>query len=347
MRKNSFAGIFFLVLLLGACQPVGTGSPASGMQSLLLTQEAKPGSFMNIETGINDNTEVRVLESAEYEVVERFQIVNHGPGSPSKHNLWAALIRDIPPYQQVMEMSISTQEYQTFEDEYGNLIAEFDLSGLAPEKSVVVEIRYLIAVNQLAYDLTKCEGDLPTDFTNPELYIESNNPQIRSLSTDLSEGKTNPCEQVRAFYDYVGDHLVHTYNGRDWGAQAALGEMGADCSEYADLMIALSRAAGIPARYLEGLLYLEPATEALARSEHAWLEVYLPNVGWTPMDPTLGRSLGLRGKYFAANNPDHIIVTSGRNPSALRGASYYTHIYWPGPSAEIKIEDFGWQIKPR
>ena len=64
------------------------------------------------------------------------------------------------------------------------------------------------------------------------------------------------------------------------------------------------------------------------------------------MDPTLGRSLLLRDKYFAANIPDHIIVTRGRNPSALRGASYYTHLYWPGPSAEIKIEDFGWQITP-
>jgi transglutaminase-like putative cysteine protease len=111
-------------------------------------------------------------------------------------------------------------------------------------------------------------------------------------------------------------------------------------------MIALSRAAGIPARYLEGVLYLEPATEALARREHAWLEVYLPDIGWTTMDPTMGRSLGMRDKYFAANSPDHIIVTRGRNPSALRGASYFTHIYWPGPSAEIKIEEFGWQITP-
>lgn len=336
-----------LAILLGACQPGGKQSPASGLQSLLLTQQSKPSDFLNNETGFSQSNAVSVLESAQYEVVERFQISNHGPGSPSKHNLWAALIRDIPPYQQVLEMSISAPEYQTFDDEYGNLIAEFDLSGLAPGENLIVEIRYLIAVNWLAYDLTKCEVDLPATFTNPELYIESNNPQIRSLAAELAEGKINPCEQVRAFYNYIGDRLIYTYNGRDWGAQAALGEMGADCSEYSDLMIALSRAAGIPARYLEGLLYLEPATEALARSEHAWLEVYLPNIGWTPMDPTLGRSLGLREKYFAANNPDHIIVTRGRTPSALRGASYYTHIYWPGPSAEIKIEDFGWQIKPR
>lgn len=341
MRKTILAGLWALALLLTACQSGDRGAATAG-----LPPATSPPSESGQETGPGLSSAVRVLDSAEYEIVEHFLITNHGPGSPSGHNLWAALIQTLPPYQEVTEMSISAQEYRTFEDENGNLIAEFDLSGLPPGESIRLDIRYQVKVNRLAYDLTKCEGDLPTTFTSPELYIESNNPQIRALSAELSHGQSSPCEQVRAFYNHVGDHLVYTYNGRDWGAQAALGEMGADCSEYASLMIALTRAAGIPARYLEGVLYLDPATEALARREHAWLEVYLPSIGWTPVDPTLGRSQSLREKYFASNSPDHIIVTRGRNPSALRGASYFTHIYWPGPSAEIKIEEFGWQITP-
>lgn len=335
MRKIFLAGLWALALILSACQSSNpTGAPAG--------PEPKPSTSAEADL----SAAIRVLESTEYEIIEHFQIANHGPGTPTKHNLWAALIQDVPPYQEVLEMSISTPGYQTFEDEYGNLIAEFDLSGLTPGESLSLEIRYKIKVNHLAYDLSKCDGELPTTFTSPELYIESNNPQIRLLADGLSNGKANPCEQARAFYNYVADNLVYTFNGRDWGAQAALGEMGADCSEYASLTIALARAAGIPARYLEGVLYLEPGTADLARREHAWLEVYLPNIGWAPLDPTLGRSLGLREKYFAANIPDHILVTLGRNPSALRGASYYTHIYWPGPSAEIKIEQFSWQITP-
>lgn len=329
MHKTLLIGLWAL-LLLTACQATST--------------QPGPGSLSGGETSFELSPAVRVLDSTDYEVIQHLKITNHGPGSPSKHNLWAAVIRDLPPYQQVLERSILAQNYRTFEDEYGNLIAEFDLSGLSPGESVTVEIRYKVKVNHVAYDLTECEGTLPTTDTSPELYIESNNPQIRSLAADLARGKSNPCEQVRAFYDYIGENLVYTYNGRDWGAQAALGEMGADCSEYASLMIALSRAAGIPARYLEGVLFIEPVTEALARREHAWLEVYLPNIGWTPMDPTMGRSLSLRENYFASNSPDHIIVTRGRNPSALRGASYYSHIYWPGPSTVIKVEEFGWQI---
>ena len=112
----------------------------------------------------------------------------------------------------------------------------------------------------------------------PELHIEANNPQIQLLAQQLSSPQMDTCHQVRSYYDYVGDHLLYTYNGGDWGAQAALGEFGADCSEYASLMIALCRAAEIPARYLEGLL-LSGGEEGQARLEHAWMEC-LPAGYW-------------------------------------------------------------------
>jgi transglutaminase-like putative cysteine protease len=166
------------------------------------------------------------------------------------------------------------------------------------------------------------------------------------LARKLSEGKGTACEKTRAFYDYVGDNLVYTHNQADWGAQAALGEMGADCTEYASLMIALCRASGIPARYVEGLAVPGKETVDSARTEHAWLEVYLPGSGWVPMDPTMGRFPISREDYFARILPNHIIVTRGRNPSTLRGASYWTHMYWPGNSTEIRVEGFVWNITP-
>jgi len=202
-------------------------------------------------------------------------------------------------------------------------------------------------VNSLAYDLTNCTGPLPDEWTQPELHIESDNLQIKTLASELAAGNETACLQARAFYDYVGNQLTYTYNGQDWGAQAALGPMGSDCTEYASLMIALSRAAGLPARYLEGLAYLVEEDSALGRTEHAWLEVYLPGVGWTPVDPTFGRFPTHRDAYFGRLTPDHIVVTRGRHPSTLRGASYWTHLYWPGDSAVITVEDAGWRIVPQ
>ncbi len=120
--------------------------------------------------------------------------------------------------------------------------------------------------------------------------------------------------------------------------------MGADCTEYTSLLAALSRAQGIPARYFEGLFYLDKSTDAIVKTEHAWPDVYLPGVGWTALDPTLGRLPVNRDTYFAHYTPDHIIVTMGASPSVLRGSSYWTHLYWPGNSTKITASG-EWKIE--
>ena len=53
-------------------------------------------------------------------------------------------------------------------------------------------------------------------FTQPEIHIESVNPQIMTLAEDLSRDTPSICQQVRLFYDYIGDELVYTYNGKNW-----------------------------------------------------------------------------------------------------------------------------------
>jgi transglutaminase-like putative cysteine protease len=295
-----------------------------------------------------------ILQAVEYEVEETLTLVNRGSGRPTKQNVWLALIRSLPPYQNARLMEITPKDHRLVTDEYGNQYAEFDLADMPPGSTVSIHLRYRIAVNGLAYDLSSCEGVVPAeaegedlnDYLRPELHIESNNVQIVDLANELSAGKDTAREKTRAFYDYVGDNLVYTHNRADWGAQAALGEMGADCTEYASLMIALCRASGIPARYVEGLAVPGEDTVDSARIEHAWLEVHLPGCGWVPMDPTMGRFPISREAYFARILPNHIVVTRGRNPSTLRGASYWSHIYWPGNSTEIRVEGFAWDISP-
>ena len=298
----------------------------------------------NRRLALNPLTNERITRTdpATYQVVEQFTVFNQGPGAPSKQDVWLAIIQDFPPYQQVRSTQISPKNYQIVTDEYGNRYAEFDLSEQPAYSKITIRASYEVSLQTVHYDLGDCLGDLPDFYTQAELHIESDNPQIQALSQQLAAGLKTPCEKVAAFYNYVGDHLVYSYNAANWGAQAALGTMGSDCTEYSDLLIALSRAAGIPARYLEGVYIAPGEQDALARTEHAWVEVYLPGLGWTPMDPTLGRSSQFRQDYFARMPANHIIVTNGRSPSTLRGASYWNHIYWPGPSTKITTEDFSW-----
>ena len=320
-----YSWLIILSIVCMACTPIGHSIPGDTISSSVVVGETK-----------------------QYNVQQKISLVNEGDNQPAKQNLWVALIHDIPPYQKVSSRSISPNNYTLLVDEYGNQYAEFDFSEHPAGTTITVDIEYEVAVNEVAYNLSTCEGELLDEFTQPELHIESANPQIISLAKDLSKGKRTVCEQVRAFYDYVGDELIYTYNRNAWGAQATFGLMGADCTEYASLVIALSRVEKIPARYYEGLLYLDDAEKEaqIAQTEHAWLDVYLPGNGWAAMDPTLGRSESHRDTYFAHYTPNHIIVTTGRNPSTLRGASYWSHLYWPGDITTIRIVNSEWMIKP-
>ncbi|OGO63542.1 MAG: hypothetical protein A2030_02400 [Chloroflexi bacterium RBG_19FT_COMBO_50_10] len=311
---------------------------------LILSLGCEPRADSVIPASTTPGTLVTIPDHREYVVHQQLALVNEGTGQPEKQNIWVALIRNLPPYQDVQSMEISPKDYELVVDEYGNHYAEFDFSRQPAGTTQTVKIDYRVAVNELTYDLSVCRGELPDDFIQPELHIESDNPQIVALASELSRGKDNVCQQVRAFYDYIGNELVYTSNGQNWGAQAALGPMGADCTEYTSLLVALSRAQGIAARYFEGLLYLDNETNAIAKIEHAWPDVYMPGVGWVAMDPTLGRPPVKRDTYFAHYTPDHIIVTMGPNPSVLRGSSYWTHLYWPGNSTNIRVAG-EWKIE--
>ncbi|WP_428264695.1 class II glutamine amidotransferase [Haliangium sp.] len=77
------------------------------------------------------------------------------------------------------------------------------------------------------------------------------------------------------------------------------------CQDFANLFICLARLLGVPARYRVGYIYTGSDYENKIQSEasHAWVELYLPWVGWRGFDPTNGCQAGL----------DHVRVAVGRN----------------------------------
>ena len=68
----------------------------------------------------------------------------------------------------------------------------------------------------------------------------------------------------------------------------ALSEKRGVCQDFAHIMIAIARSWGIPARYVSGYLYHRPKSQGRtgADATHAWVECYLPSLGWVGFDPT-------------------------------------------------------------
>jgi transglutaminase-like putative cysteine protease len=60
------------------------------------------------------------------------------------------------------------------------------------------------------------------------------------------------------------------------------------CQDFAHTMIALLRHVRIPARYVSGYLYRgrEDHDRSTPDATHAWVDVFVPHLGWVGFDPT-------------------------------------------------------------
>ncbi len=76
------------------------------------------------------------------------------------------------------------------------------------------------------------------------------------------------------------------------------------CQDFTHIMIALTRNhLRIPSRYVSGYLYHRRDDRSADGASHAWLEVFLPDLGWVGFDPTNNLLTGER----------HIQVAIGRD----------------------------------
>jgi len=77
------------------------------------------------------------------------------------------------------------------------------------------------------------------------------------------------------------------------------------CQDFANLMICMARLLQVPARYRMGYIFTGADYENKVQSEasHAWVELYVPRMGWHGFDPTNGRQVG----------SEHVRVACGRD----------------------------------
>ncbi|MEZ4368377.1 MAG: class II glutamine amidotransferase [Kofleriaceae bacterium] len=79
------------------------------------------------------------------------------------------------------------------------------------------------------------------------------------------------------------------------------------CQDFTNLFICLARLLGVPARYVCGYVYTgakdADLNVAAGEASHAWVQLYLPRVGWKGFDPTNG----------ILTQTDHVRVAVGRN----------------------------------
>lgn len=201
----------------------------------------------------------------------------------------------IPPdtaFQKIYYDSLTPSPEEVYLDDDGNWLAVYILD---PRERVDVVAMGTVQIYANPREIQKFTSEDLRENLKESEYWQVNDPQIQNLAGTL--------RTPQAIYDFVSSNLSYSYdrvkpNVTRYGALMALNSPNdAICMEYTDLFIALARAAGIPAREINGFAYTEnPEIQPLslvADVLHSWPEYWDEQKQvWIAVDPTWGSTTG-------------------------------------------------------
>lgn len=123
------------------------------------------------------------------------------------------------------------------------------------------------------------------DYLQSSEYIELD-ADTWKLAIDAAEGCPDTWQAAWKLMHWVHSRLTYAplsttaYTRMDEALRRRTGV----CQDFAHVLIGLCRSLQIPALYVSGYLNT-PGADA----SHAWVEVYLPEIGWRALDPTHDR----------------------------------------------------------
>lgn len=198
-----------------------------------------------------------------------------------------------------LQLSPSARIFE-FIDQYGNIVQHFDI----PEKHKQLEITTKSSVEvfeqpnlpeSLPIESWKTleeeieNGDfweflLPSQFAKPTALL-------LELQKEFQSGKEKDpltlLREINSFFKANFEYSPETTEV-DSPIDIAIEQKSGVCQDFANIMIALVRGLNIPCRYVSGYLFhrTDDRSHIAQDATHAWIEAYLPTLGWIGFDPT-------------------------------------------------------------
>ncbi|HKX29517.1 MAG TPA: transglutaminase family protein [Blastocatellia bacterium] len=205
--------------------------------------------------------------------------------------------------QRCLKFELATQpraQILGYRDYLSNLVHHFDIPGRHVQLKITAESTVEVTPppplperlpedSWQAVDETANSGEF-WDYLSPSRFAERT-ALLDELRSELKiERLGDPLSTMRRLNSTIYESFDYApqTTSVDSPIDDALRARHGVCQDFAHIMIALGRRLGIPCRYVSGYLYHE--TERRDRSQeratHAWVEAYLPKLGWIGFDPT-------------------------------------------------------------
>jgi transglutaminase-like putative cysteine protease len=185
-----------------------------------------------------------------------------------------------------------------YTDFYSTLVHHFEIP--AEHSSLLIESKVRVETHwpkPLPNDAKLCPMDKLGDavfaercfdFLQSSQFVELD-VDIWKFAIDTLGDETDAWQAVLKLMHFTFEYLTYLPNSTNVHTHVrdVVANRCGVCQDFAHFMIGLCRSMKIPARYVSGYL----ATE-IASATHAWIEVYIPKIGWRALDPTHDRQVG-------------------------------------------------------
>jgi transglutaminase-like putative cysteine protease len=206
-----------------------------------------------------------------------------------------------------------------YRDHYGNAVHYFDIPGHHARLDVSIEAAVDVTAppdlpRQVPEEMWSDVDDLAAsgeyvDWLMPGPFTRQT-AALNQFAVAVGFGrKRDPLSTLRGLNSTIYSQFAYEPRTTrvDSPIDHALRARAGVCQDFAHIMIALVRSLGIPSRYVSG--YIAPRESAHDRASdnatHAWVEAFVPGIGWVGFDPTNNAIAGDR----------HIAVAIGRDYS--------------------------------
>ncbi|AXQ93592.1 transglutaminase family protein [Cereibacter azotoformans] len=169
----------------------------------------------------------------------------------------------------------------TFRDGAGDWIQGWTVPG--PVSEVTVAVRGAVETSDQAGVLRGHR-----ELTPPDCYLRSTpvtraDAALTALAAEAG-GAGEALDRAHRLADLVADAIAYEPGVTEAHTTAAEAlKLGRGvCQDHAHALIAVARAAGLPARYVSGYLFTEAGRDHEAA--HAWAEVWVHGLGWVGFD---------------------------------------------------------------
>jgi hypothetical protein len=208
-----------------------------------------------------------------------------------------SLVRVQPPIREPKKLTGLTIEISGWNDALPLLQG----GGQQVEKAGNGEV--IFKTGSLARTFTESKARKPTIAElKPAEKIESDAPEVMALAKTLAAGATGQEELAKALASWTAEWLKDSVDDGG-GTVESLKSKSGNCQTHARLYTALARAAGLPTRFVSGLVHLE----GQGFLYHSWAESFIGD-RWVSVDPTYNQ---------VPADPTHLKLLEGHLPDDI------------------------------